>query len=305
MPIELKQVLTFLGMDEKEVDDFDKFKNNFVGKYDTVDNLFQSESYNKKKAEINGAFITTLKKKALSNGVEIADNELKDSEGKFLPNDLIIEKLFGTFNENHKNTVQKIKSDFEANAGKGTKEWQEKYELADKRAKELEKVNEDIKAGIEGERKTFAGEIKKVKLQTKKADLFKSLAFKKDITPLEQAGFTSVFENKYELQLDDKDEIFITDKTGNRIANPATHGAFKSPQDVLKEEAVANKVFALNPDGGKPAANSQNNGGLFGNAFANKPTNNNLPPANGQNPPAGNQPNKIVLADRARAATGQ
>jgi len=138
-------------------------------------------------------------------------------------------------------------------------------------------------------------------LQTKKADLFKSLAFKKDITPLEQAGFTSVFENKYELQLDDKDEIFITDKTGNRIANPATHGAFKSPQDVLKEEAVANKVFALNPDGGTPKG-TPSGSGFFGVAFQNKNIQPPAIPANGAN---GAGEKKVVLADRARAATGQ
>lgn len=299
MPIELKPIMTFLGMDDKEIDDFDKFKTAFQSKFDTQENFFNSDPFLKKKAEINGAFQTMLKKKALANGIELADSELKDSDGKFLPNDSIVEHLFSKFNENHKSTVAKIKSEFEANAGKGSKEWQEKYELAEKKAKELETLNEQIKSGFENEKKNFAGEIKKVKLQTKKSDLIKSLQFKKDITPLEQAGFTALFESKYDLQLDDKDEVFITDKTGNRIANPATHGAFKSPADVLKEEAVANKVFALNPDGGKPAGAAATSG-FFGNAF-----NGIQPPAPVQPPSSGGQPQKQVLSDRALHATGQ
>lgn len=299
MAIELKPILTFLGMDEKEVDDFDKFKAAFQNKFDTQENFFNSDAFKNKKAEINGAFQTMLKKKALANGVELADSELKDSEGKFLPNDSIVEHLFGKFNENHKSTVAKIKAEHEANAGKGSKEWQDKYELVNKEKAELATLNEQIKLGFENEKKNFAGEIKKVKLQTKKGDLFKTLSFKKDITPLEQAGFTALFENKYELQLDDKDEIFITDKTGNRIANPATHGAFKSPSDVLQEEAIANKVFALNPDGGKPAgAGAPNGSSFFGGAFSGaKPA----PAASA----AGAQPPKQVLSDRALAATGQ
>lgn len=301
MPIELKPILTFLGMDEKEVDDFDKFKTAFQSKFDTQENFFNSPMYKSKKAEINGSFITAMRKKALANGVEITDDELNISEGVKMEPTKVADYLFEKFNENHKQTVSKIKSEYEANAGKGSKEWQEKYELAEKKAKELETLNEQIKSGFENEKKNFAGEIKKVKLQTKKADLFKTLSFKKDITPLEQAGFTSIFENKYDLQLDDKDEIFITDKAGNRIANPATHGAFKSPQDVLKEEAVANNVFQLNPDGGKPAGAAGAGNGFFGNAFNGvKPPI--TPPANGT---GGAQPPKQVLSDRALHATGQ
>ncbi len=144
------------------------------------------------------------------------------------------------------------------------------------------------KTEFEKEKNQFGSQVKQIRLQTKKEQLFASVPFKKDITPMERAGFTSIFESKFNLDLDDKGDLFITDKQGARIPNPTTHGAVKTPDEVIKDEAIASKVFHLNPSGGAPA--NQNATGI--NSFFEKR----------QYQPADPLQKEQVLADRAQNA---
>jgi len=288
MAIELKDVLTYLGLDEKEVTDVDTFKSKFTGKFDTHDNFFMSDAYKAKKNEINGIILNMVVKEAKSNGIDVSDDVLKDESGKLKDNSEIIKTIFTKFNDNSKGTIEKVKSEYANNKDKGAKEWEEKYNLLNSKVKDLENINLTQKTEFEKEKGNYGNQVKQIKLQTKKEQLFNGLQFKKDITLLEKAGFTTIFETKYNLDLDDKGELFITDKAGARIPDTKTHNSIKKPEEILMDEAIANKVFQLNPSGGQPANNQT---GI--NSFFQK-----------REPIVPDPKEVAVLSDRARAAVG-
>jgi len=265
MAIEAKDLLTYLGIPES-VADIDTFKTEFTKKYDTMDNFFVSDAYKQKKSEINGMFVNRLSKEAKSNGVDITDDFLKDENGKLKDNEQIIKDIFAKVNENQKGAIEKVKGEYSKNKDKGAQEWEEKYNLLNTKVKDLENVNLNQKNEFEKEKNQFGTQVKQIKLQTIKEQLVGGVKYKTKITPLEKAGFVALIEAKYNIDLDDKGERFITDKNGARIPNPTTHGTFKTPEEVYKEEAIANNVYELNPSGGAPA----NSGATGINSFFEK-----------------------------------
>jgi len=74
-----------------------------------------------------------------------------------------------------------------------------------------------------------------------------AIKWKAGITDLEKRGFNSTFNEKYSTDIDDKDNLIITDKSGKQIPNPKVAGAFLSVAEVLEMEGVANKVWEINP----------------------------------------------------------
>jgi hypothetical protein len=72
------------------------------------------------------------------------------------------------------------------------------------------------------------------------------LKLKQNISDLEKAGFNTIIESKYKFELDEQDQLYPVDaKTGERLKSSKQIGAFKSVDEVIMEEANAQKVYAV------------------------------------------------------------
>jgi len=98
-------------------------------------------------------------------------------------------------------------------------------------------------------------------------------------------GFQAKIEKSYQIQLDEKEEPYVTDLKGERIKSTKRAGEFKSLTEVLEEEGMAAKVYA--------AANNK------GPAPINRPTPINQP---APTTPGATEP---FVHPSARAAAGQ
>ena len=141
-------------------------------------------------------------------------------------------------------------------AGQGNdekvKEWETKYEKISLKAKDYEALLKSTKSELEEKEKQYAGNLKGVKLNIHKAEIYNKAKFIPEANDFTKKGFLADFESKYNLDLDEAENPIITDKKGQRIPNPKVSGTFYSPNDLLQEETIKANLYPLNKDGGKP-----------------------------------------------------
>ncbi len=129
MPIESKEVLSYLGFDEKEVDSIDKLKEKFDGEFVRKTALKDYNSDAHKEffpvaiGRLDGSIRKDLFRMAKEKGIEIVEDEFK---GKRLE-----DVVAGVYGKTAETFTSKI-TDLESKAGAGkdelVKEWESKYE---------------------------------------------------------------------------------------------------------------------------------------------------------------------------------
>lgn len=243
-------ILTFLGFKPEEITSEDVFKTQFESKFGVKELLLKDKEFTGK---IFGQKIGSIEAKVKANakkmGVEFAPEEIKDKGVED-----ILELSFQKVAEMNKKAMEDAEKLSKGTADEQVKAWKDKYTQVDAKAKEWEGMATKTAADFEAFKKDAVIAERNRRLNSFKQASISKLEFKQDITPVERMGFETVLSEKYEIDLDDTQNPFPKDKkTGQRIPSTKVTGQFKSFDEILQEELIANKLAKINPQGGKPA----------------------------------------------------
>lgn len=249
---ELKEFMKFLGADTekiKTIEDAKKYfepetgKPNFIHKDKLND---YPEILKPLIGKTLGSIETKLKASAKKFAIEFEDDEFKDKS--------LHEKFEIALNkqaESHKAVVTKLTED----AGKGNddkvKEWESKYSKLESKFSDTKGLLETTSAEFTKFKDESAGQIKGIKLNTLKDQVFNTLKLKQNISEIEKKGFMAHINENYKFDLDDTEKIFVADKDGKRIPSTKQTGAFKDASEILEEEGIKAGVWQINPHQGK------------------------------------------------------
>lgn len=265
MPIELKDVASYLGIDSDNMEDF---KAKFSEKYFTDDNIAESTAFKEEIGRITGKITGAVKQAAKKLNVEI-DWTKENPTGKTVESylDVVINKTGERFST--------METEFERKAAQSkderAAELEKKFEVYKKKYEDTETQLKAVSSTLEAERNEFKTNLKKEKINVRKSELFRGLTFKDAITDVEKVGFNSIIESAYNFDIDETDTLVITAKDGSPVWNKEKASEKMTPAKVLEQEAVKQNLFKLNNDGGKPAPrfNQAQNPGNNGSANQN------------------------------------
>jgi hypothetical protein len=245
--MEAKDILGYLGIDE--VNSLDDFKAKLHEKYLPVSD--EKAAYDRFVKPALGKHSNVVKQKMLNHARELGA-EFTLSEFDELDNletfKTLTDKVTGKF----KSELESLKQKAGANGDDVVKEWQEKFDKAQKRASEEENLRKQLASEFE----TFKGhahsQVKDVKRNYLRTDLMSKIKFKPNITELEKEGFNSYISSNYRLDFDDQEKPIVLDASGNRIRSEKKADEWKAPEEVFVEAAKKFNIFAENPQSGKP-----------------------------------------------------
>lgn len=249
--MEFKDVASFLGFKEDEFKTLDEFKSKFEGEFVRTSLINEDlEPVKKILGKTFGTLENEVKKLAKAHDLDV-DFDADDFKGKKLN-----EKYKTVFAKYDEKKATHIK-DLEAKALLGNddkvKDMEAKYEKLKNKWQDTDSLLKQTSDEFEKFKQNKESEIKGVKLDVHKKDIFGKAKFVPEANEYTRKGFLNEFQEKYKLDLDENEKPIILDAKGNRIPNPKVTGSFFEPMELLTEEMVKAKLFALNPDGGKKA----------------------------------------------------
>lgn len=252
MPIESKEVLEYLNIEG--VDKVEDFKAKFESTYINRNAIKEDKEllgtlFGKTANAARTAIVRELKRE----GIEFEEGEVK----KFKDNSIEMEEFFTQGINKVKSFYQNQLEEVKKNSGKPSEElekaWNEKLAKKEGEVRDLKALLDASKKEWEHKETEFNGQLKNIKLDTRKADLERDFKWSTEADELKKEGFKSVMSKKYKLDLDENGTLEIFNTKGERIPNPKKNGTFKTPLEVFEEEGLAAKVWAANPVAGKAA----------------------------------------------------
>ena len=244
MALDPKEVLGYLGIENAEsLDDFrSKFEPVYIKKEKAADdkeivNSIVVKSVGKVAALTQSALVSELK----AMNVELTKDELKD-----MPIEKAVEYGLKKVNDFYTGKLTELQK----GAGSGdekVKEWETKFTKLQSKYDQTNGLLEETKHKFEAAEQSWLSKEKGIKLSSKVGDALKGIKWKTGATEIEKKGFLAVVNEKYKIDLDEKDELFISDSKGERIKHPKKNGEFKSINEVLEEEGKAANIWEGNP----------------------------------------------------------
>lgn len=267
MAIETEKILGYLGVDPKEIDSEDKFKETFDSTFIKRTEVTKDpELYKDLVGKFNGSMTTKIKQVAKSAGIEFEQGELKSN----MPEE-VMNIAF--------NKVQSKLKELEEKAGAGN---DEKVKiLSEEKSKWETKANEykNLASQIEKdftEKLRLRDESDKIRdIETAEKEALKKFKFKTGATELEIEGFISKFKKSFKLDKDTDGTVVPFNIKGERIKSKNKASEFMSLDEALTDFGIEKGIYAIAGDVGNPPPRK----GLFGGG--------NPPPA--QPPLAGRQ----------------
>lgn len=249
--MEFKEVANFLGLKEDEIKTIDDFKAKFDTEFIRTSAINEdSEPVKKILGRTFGTIENELKKFTKAHELDI-DFDSDDLKGK-----RVNEKykfVLNKFDENKKTIID----DLTAKAGQGNddkvKELESKLEKQKTKLSDVEGLLKNTSLEFETFKGTKEKEIKNVKLNIHKNEIFAKANFLPEVNEYAKKGFLNEFQEKYQLDLDENEKPVILNKDGKQIPNPKVTGTFYQPNELLLEELVKAGMYKLNPKGGTPA----------------------------------------------------
>lgn len=243
--MEIKDVANYLGI---EADNIDAFKEQFSKKYFTEEQVFKDKDLHSKfTGKTLGNITRQISNIAKAQGLEFAKDEIEGKPVEEIVN-FFFNKQADLFNDKYK--------DLEATSKGGNdekiQEWQRKYEKLEGKYRDTENLLKSTSEQFEQFKGTASEQIKGVKLDYVKEQLWGSASFAPGTDALKVKGFKADFNEKYRIDLDENGSPFISDIAGKRIPNPNKHSEFLAPQDVLNLEMEKAGLKIKNPQAGQP-----------------------------------------------------
>ncbi|MES2592395.1 MAG: hypothetical protein V4608_10950 [Bacteroidota bacterium] len=248
--IELKDISEYTGIKFEDLKTVDEFKAAFDKDFIKQSAITEeSEPVKKILGKVFGTLENDIKKVAKGFELDI-DFESDDFKANKKVNDKF-KFVLGKYDEKNKATI----ADLTAKAGLGNddkvRELQTKWEKATQKAKETETLLNSTKTEFEQYKTNTVNEIKTKTLSSIKKEIYAKAKFLPDANEFTKKGFLTSFEEKYNFDLDENENPFITTKKGEKIISSKVAGAFKTPAEVLEEELISAKLYVLNPAGGQ------------------------------------------------------
>jgi hypothetical protein len=250
MPIELKQVIEFLGYKPEEIKELDDLKGKFEAEFVRTSAINEEfEPVKKLIGQAYGSFDSDLVKVGKANDIAVTEIEgwkeakIKDKL-KLLTSELvkskeaIIKDLTVKASQNNDEKLNEITAALE-------KEKQKR--------KDTEGLLQNVSKEFDESKAGYEGKLKNIKLDTLRSNALSQIKWIDGVSELQTKGFNSIINEKYKFDLDEAgNKLVVTDAEGKQIQNPKVTGTFKSAEEVLVEEAVKLSLYKLNGDGGKP-----------------------------------------------------
>ncbi len=245
MAIEIKELAEYLGV--KIPEKLEDFKAEFEPAYIRKDKLADDKEllgklFAPKIGKMAGATQVAVISELKKVGLDISKDELKDLDLEKVV-EYGLQKATGHF-------TAKI-AELEAKNGTGNdekvKELETKYGKLQSKYEQEHSLFESSKQNWEAKEQGWANEKKGIKLSSKAGDALKAIKWKTGVSEIEKKGFLATVNEKYKLDLDEKDELFIADIQGQRIPHPKKNGEFKNINEILEEEGKAANIWEGNP----------------------------------------------------------
>lgn len=243
MAIELKEVLSYLGMAESDVTDMEKFKEKFSPVFikKDVEIIRGDEDFHGKLLGATVGGINTAMERVLKkNGIKI---DKKLLEGKKIHE--VVESVIDSAASQYASKITEL----EASVGKGN---DEKLTTLQKQLDTLKSEKETAEGKViilQTEYDTFKTtkekEVSELNLNSKVSPLWETYKWANGIKELEKEGFRSKIERKYKPALDESGSVIALNDKGEKVKDDKKADAFKSYEQVLQEEGIEAKVYAI------------------------------------------------------------
>lgn len=243
--MELKDVLGYLGVDAEKVKTLDDLKGTFEKEFVRVSTLNEESEYIKPiLGKTFGTQENELRKIAKKFEVDFDADEFKEAKRVSEKADILVSKIAEIKDG-------KIK-EFETKLAQGS---DEKLTAAEKKAEKLAKELQEKNSLLESTANDFnqfkqsaANELKNFKLNHVKSNVFGSIKYNSQATDLAKKGFLATIAEKYEFDFDEKETPIIRVKGGTQLKSDKVAGAFLSPEEVIKKEAIEAGLYEVNPN---------------------------------------------------------
>jgi len=253
MPIELKDITEYLGINAEEIDSIDTFKQKFDTEF--IRSSAISEDFEPIKKIVGkkfGSLETELKRLSGQYGVEWTGDEYKDkSLGERMK--LSMDKML----TDSKSEFEEYKKVNGGGKEEVIKEWTSKYDKLKNEKSDYEKLLESTKQEFEGFKGQVENEKKSYKVNFEKENGLKDFKWKTGTNDFAKKGFLSSLDEKYKLDLDTDNKLVVLDTQGKQIPNPKTAGTFMGWREVVESEALKAELYETNPHAGQPVRQPQ------------------------------------------------
>ena len=255
-----KELLEALGYKEGEFKDTKEFVSKFNTDYIKISEAHKNPDIIKTaNSRLIGSVETRAKKLAKTFEIDIDSEDFKDLQTLDL-----FDKVSEVAHKNVQTKVKSLEEQIKGDDGKALKEWQDKYEKAAKKNNDYKELLDTRTKEVETAKGEAATVIKSYKIGDVRKKAYDSIKFKKDFNDLERTGFNSLFDAKYEIDLDDQGNTFIQDKeTKKRIPSDKKGGEFATIEEVMNKEALTNKLLDMTEQKNGVKQN-QNQNNVFG-----------------------------------------
>jgi hypothetical protein len=247
---EALDALKFLGIENTDDMNMDKFKESVRSKYYTGDEIFSRYAVENKatfNGKVFGSAQTKIKKNFEELGVEFEDGELKD---------LMLEDMVKLGNTKLLGKVDSIKAEIEKQAGLTIDQRisEKEAELGKYKSKvsDYEKLIKQKATDFENKENEYKGQLKNSEINFHKKSVIGSLNYLPDLDSYKKKGFLAEMDERFNVDLDETGTPIPLDrKTGSRIPSDKTHGTFLSLDELYAIEAAKAGVISVTPQGGK------------------------------------------------------
>lgn len=252
--MEAKEIINFLGLELEDPDNatIDDLKEQFHQKFTTYEDAKQDAEIGKHHVgKRMGSATRELIRKAKDAGVEFEDGELKDDNGNELPVEELGKKTIDKINKGYEEKIKELKESKSKTDDKKAQDLEKRLEEANKQWNEDKQMLEETKQELEKERQDKQNQIKNFKINDQLSKIKKGVNFVDDMKPVHEKGLHQELNEKYQFDLNENDELVVTDKEGNRLKSKEKAGEYLQPQDVIQQVAHENGLLKENNGGDK------------------------------------------------------
>lgn len=269
-PEDALKIVEYLGIDAENADDLKtKFDEKFVSidKAHTVKPVIDA---------VWGKKINILEKK-VKNAAKELDIDFDSEDLKDLDMEDKIVKIAGMAKSGYADKIKTLEAQVKTGDNDAVlKDWEKKYAKLETKYKETEGLLNTTKGEFETFKTDSTNKFKKQRIDLSYKEAFEKLNFDGGVDDLKKIGFKHVLSEKYEIDIDENEKVFIKDKAnGQRIKSDKKAGEFMDINEVFEKEAIANKLINLKPVNNQQQQGNFQTGFNFGNNG-----NNSAPPVN-------------------------
>ncbi len=213
------------------------------------------EFIKKATGKVTGSIQTALNRGFKDLEIEFAPEEIKGKK---------IEEVIALGIEKAKNSFSEIKEKSKAGNDVKLTAAEKKADEYKLRAKENEDALNATKGQLEQKEKEFSNQLKTFKLNHRLSEIKGKIPYSDTADDFKKKGFDMVFSENYKVDLDEKDEIILTDAEGKRIPT-ASKAGFYGFEDVYKQELEKAGMLKKNGQTTEKKVFTGLNGGANGN----------------------------------------